>query len=77
MNIPQHTIMEQFKVIEDAVRDLKEMMNEPASKYNLPPFNRDFNVDRLMERGVNIPYGFDPEGNISNRDEDNFSSPNL
>jgi len=28
----KQTILEQFKVIEDAVRDLKEMIDTPASK---------------------------------------------
>jgi len=32
MTNPQQTIMEQFKVIEDAVRELKDMMNYEAKE---------------------------------------------
>jgi hypothetical protein len=53
---PQETIMEQFKVIEDAVRELKEMMDTPATKESLGSTGSYIG---------NIPQGYDNEGNTS------------
>lgn len=67
---PQETIMEQFKVIEDAVRDLKEMIEEPASKESLNPIHKEeldwFKTQHPTSISNNIPAGYDSEGNMTN-----------
>lgn len=57
MTTPQQTILEQFKVIEDAVRDLKEL---------LPKEDDGFKTQHPASPASNIPAGYDSEGNMTN-----------
>jgi len=54
---PQQTIMEQFKTIEDAVADLKDM---------LPKEDDWFKTQHPTSISNNIPAGYDAEGNMTN-----------
>lgn len=58
MTTPQETIMEQFKVIEDAVRDLKEMIEPKKEDW--------FATQHPASPANNIPDGWDSEGNMTN-----------
>lgn len=53
---PQNTIMEQFRVIEDAVRDLKEMIDKPTYQKEEEKF-----FNNLM--GNNISNNYPPDMN--------------
>lgn len=57
---PQETIMEQFKVIEDAVRDLKEMIEPKKEEKDW------FATQHPVSPSNNIPDGWDSEGNMTN-----------